>query len=187
MGDPLVRVNQISTLERATAAEISFLTNSKYHAQLVSTAAGAVILGEADADATAIPRIISSNPYAYFAKVSALLNPLPVISPGVHSSAVVSGTAKIDPGASVAAMATIGEGVVIGAGSIIGEGCCIGDRVVIGAGELVPLIVVQQNNVLEDYVFVVLEKLLVLEFVLQTTIAMASVMIVMIIMQVFGN
>jgi UDP-3-O-[3-hydroxymyristoyl] glucosamine N-acyltransferase len=151
MGDPLVRVNQISTLERATAAEISFLTNSKYHAQLVSTAAGAVILGEADADATAIPRIISSNPYAYFAKVSALLNPLPVISPGVHSSAVVSGTAKIDPGASVAAMATIGEGVVIGAGSIIGEGCCIGDRVVIGAGvRLYPRVVIYHDCVIGD-------------------------------------
>ncbi len=151
MGDPLVRVNQISTLERATAAEISFLTNSKYHAQLVSTAAGAVILGEADADATAIPRIISSNPYAYFAKVSALLNPLPVISSGVHSSAVVSGTAKIDPGASVAAMATIGEGVVIGAGSIIGEGCCIGDRVVIGAGvRLYPRVVIYHDCVIGD-------------------------------------
>ena len=79
-------VSQVATLEAAQPAHISFLTNSRYRAQLGSTKAGAVILGEADADATSLPRIISANPYAYFARVSALLNPLPQVEPGIQSA-----------------------------------------------------------------------------------------------------
>ncbi len=90
MDDPNgVRIAQIATLENARPDQISFLTNSKYRAQLASTHAGAVILAEADADATGLPRIISDNPYAYFAKVSALLNPLPAAKRGIHPSAII--------------------------------------------------------------------------------------------------
>ena len=132
LGDTEVRISQIATLETAQPDQISFLTNSKYRAQLAETQAGAVILAEADADATGLPRIISDNPYAYFAKVSALLNPLPEVRPGVHPSAVIGTGAKIDATASIAATAVIGEGTKIGAHSVIGEGCCIGANVVIG-------------------------------------------------------
>ncbi len=146
LGDPQVEISQIATLEHATAGQISFLTNSKYRAQLASTRAGAVILGEADADATDLPRIISTNPYAYFARVSDLLNPLPAVTSGVHPTAVVSATARVDSSASIAAMAVVGEGAVIGAHSVIGEGCCIGDNVVIGSGvRLYPRVVIYHD------------------------------------------
>ncbi|MDO8207233.1 MAG: UDP-3-O-(3-hydroxymyristoyl)glucosamine N-acyltransferase [Gallionella sp.] len=151
LGDAGVRISQINTLERADSSQISFLTNSKYHAQLASTNAGAVILGEADADATGLPRIISANPYAYFAKVSALLNPFPQTLPGVHSSAVVGEGAQIDPAASIAAMAVVGRGVIIGAHSVIGEGCVIGDNVVIGRNaRLYPRVVIYHGCVIGD-------------------------------------
>lgn len=151
LGDAGVQISQIATLERAQSHQISFLTNSKYHAQLADTRAGAVILGEADADATDLPRIISTNPYACFAKVSALLNPLPEIKSGVHSSAVVGEGALIDPTASIAAMTVIGAGAVIGAHTVIGEGCCIGDNVVIGSGvRLYPRVVIYHGCVIGD-------------------------------------
>lgn len=151
LGDPEVRISQIATLERAQSNQISFLTNSKYAAQLFSTKAAAVILSEADADATDLPRIISTNPYAYFARVSDLLNPLPEIKPGVHASAVVSEGAQIDPTASVAATAVIGAGAVIGAHSVIGEGCCIGDNVVIGRHvRLYPRVVIYHDCMIGD-------------------------------------
>jgi len=95
LGDAEVCISQIATLEKAQPDQISFLTNSKYRAQLANTRAGAVILGEADAEATGLPRIVSDNPYAYFARVSALLNPLPEARPGVHSGAVVGAGVKI--------------------------------------------------------------------------------------------
>lgn len=151
LGDAEVCISQIATLEKAQPHQISFLTNSKYRAQLANTRAGAVILGEADADATGRPRIVSDNPYAYFARVSALLNPLPDASPGVHSGAIIGAGARIDPTASIAAMAVIGAGATIGAHSIIGEGCCIGANTVIGAcARLYPHVVIYRNCVIGD-------------------------------------
>ncbi len=149
LGKANVRVTQISTLEHAQANQISFLTNSKYRAQLASTKAGAVILGEADADATELPRIISDNPYAYFAKVSALLNPLPQVFAGVHPSAIVSDSAKIDKTACIEATAVISAGATIGAHSVIGAGCYVGDNVVIGNHvRLYPRVVVYHDCVI---------------------------------------
>lgn len=151
LGDPEVSVSQIATLEAARPGQISFLTNNKYRAQLATTKAGAVILSATDADATGIPRIISDNPYAYFARVSALLNPLPDVSPGIHPSAVIGVGAKIDKSASVGATAVIGEGVTIGAHSVIGAGCYIGANVVIGSrARLYPRVVVYHGCVIGD-------------------------------------
>ena len=149
LGNANVRVTQISTLERARENQISFLTNSKYRAQLASTKAGAVILGEEDADASELPRIISDNPYAYFAKVSALLNPLPQVIAGVHPSAIVCDTAKIDKTACIEATAVIGAGATIGAHSVVGAGCYVGDNVVVGSQvRLYPRVVIYHDCVI---------------------------------------
>ena len=151
LGNAEVRITRIATLDTAQPDQISFLTNSKYRAQLADTRAGAVILSEADADATGLPRIISDNPYAYFARVSALLNPLPEARPGVHSGAVIGAGAVIDASASIAAAAVIGEGVKIGAHSVIGEGCCIGANAVIGShARLYPRVVIYHDCVIGD-------------------------------------
>ena len=151
LGDGEVRVAQVATLENAQSSHISFLANSKYRIQLANTCAGAVILGEADAQATDLPRIVSDNPYAYFAKVSALLNPLPEARPGVHSAAVIGAGAQIDPTASIAATAVIGEGTTIGAHSVIGAGCCIGANTVIGSrARLYPNVVVYHDCIIGD-------------------------------------
>lgn len=151
LGDAGVRIVQIATLETAQSDQISFLTNSKYRAQLADTHAGAVILAEADADATGLPRIISDNPYAYFARVSAMLNPLPEIRPGIHSSAVIGAGAQIDATACIAATAVIGEGARIGPHSVIGEGCSVGANVVIGGhARLYPRVVVYHDCVIGD-------------------------------------
>jgi UDP-3-O-[3-hydroxymyristoyl] glucosamine N-acyltransferase len=127
-GDPATEVCSVATLEAATPESIAFLANARYLAQLKTTRAGAVILGEQAREATRIPRIVSANPYAYFARVSGLLNPAPLARPGAHASAV------IDPSASVAADAEIGPCVVIGARASIGAGCIIGAGCSIGEG-----------------------------------------------------
>lgn len=151
LGDASVRIGQVATLESAQADQISFLTNSKYRSQLANTQAGALILGEADAEATLLPRIICANPYAYFARVSALLNPQPMPQPGIHPAAVVGSGAQIAPSASIAATAVIGAGAVIGAHSVIGSGCYIGDNVMIGARALLyPRVTVYHDCVIGD-------------------------------------
>lgn len=133
LGDGDTLIAQVATLEQAQEGNIAFLTNSKYRAQLGVTRASAVILGDADADATTLPRIVCSNPYAYFARVSALLNPGVQFKPGIHASAVIGEGARIDPTAHIGAHVVVGARASVGAGSVIMEHCSIGDNAAIGA------------------------------------------------------
>lgn len=149
LGDAEALISQIATLDSAKADQIAFLANSKYRSQLDSTKAGAVILGVADADATSIPRIVCDNPYAYFAKLSAFLNPLPTAIAGIHPSAVVGKGASIAASVQIDAHVVIGEGAQIGANSVIMAGCNIGAGVVIGENALLyPRVVVYHDCVL---------------------------------------
>ena len=93
-GDPATQVSSVATLEAATPDSISFLANARYLSQLKTTRAGALVVGEAAREATRIPRIVCANPYAYFARVSGLLNPARPARPGVHPSAVVDPSAS---------------------------------------------------------------------------------------------
>jgi len=136
LGEPSTQIVQVAPLESARAGDLSFLTNSKYQQQLTTTRASAVILDRDSAEATVLPRIVCDNPYAYFARVSGLLNPAYVNPAGVDRKASVAATARLDanvyvgPGAIVDAGAKIGEHVQIGAG------CYIGRDVQVGAGTL---------------------------------------------------
>ncbi|MBI2314074.1 MAG: UDP-3-O-(3-hydroxymyristoyl)glucosamine N-acyltransferase [Betaproteobacteria bacterium] len=153
IGDPELRISQVATLEQAAAHHLSFLSNPRYRSKLAATRAGAIIVGQGAREATAIPRIVADNPYAYFAKVSAFLNPPSIPAPGVHPTAVIEDGAEVAPGASIGPFAHIGKGVRIGERTWIGGGSDIGDEVTIGAGGLVyPRVVVYRGCVIGDRV-----------------------------------
>jgi UDP-3-O-[3-hydroxymyristoyl] glucosamine N-acyltransferase len=154
-GDATTIVNQVATLDSATPLQIAFLANSKYRKQLESTHAAAVILSESDAEATSLPRIVCDNPYSYFAKLSAFLNPLPAFAAGIHSSAVIGEGAQVSPAAHIGPYVTIGEGASIGAGCVIMSGCSIGANAVLGENtRLYPRAVVYHECVLGNNVIV---------------------------------
>jgi len=153
MGDADTRVQQIGTLEKATAGQIAFLANAKYHHQLQGSKASAVILSNADADATAIPRIVCDNPYSYFARLSAFLNPLPECVPGIHSSAVIGKGTQISPQAHIGPQVTVGDGAVIGAGTVVMAGCSIGEGTLLGENvRLYPNVTVYHDCIIGNYV-----------------------------------
>ncbi|MEY4729460.1 MAG: hypothetical protein RL020_618 [Pseudomonadota bacterium] len=129
-----MRYTGIAPLQEATAQQLAFLANPKYRKQLDTTAAGAVIVGIAERDATALPRIVTANPYAYYSRVVALFHPERRPLAGVSAHAVIDASVQIGAGASVAAFAVIGKNARIGANVIIGEGCVVGDDVVVGDG-----------------------------------------------------
>ncbi len=132
VGDGAQLVRQVAPLDRAVADEIGFVSQSKYLAQLATTGAGAVILPQDARDATALPRILTSNPYLYFARVSALLNPPPRPAVGIHPAATVAADAEIAADASIAAGAVIGNGARIGARSVVGANSVVGDGARVG-------------------------------------------------------
>ena len=123
----------VAPLQTAGPNEVSFLDNRRYVSALEHTLAGAVIVHPdlaARVPTTAIA-IVTSEPYAAWARVAALFYPLPPPSPGIHRSAFVADGARIDPSAE------IGPLCVIEAGAEIGPGCWIGPCAVIGRGVIV--------------------------------------------------
>lgn len=134
IGDADVRIRQVATLESAGPTDITFLTQSRFLPQLGHTRAGAVILGPETRDASGLPRIISANPYAYFASVSALLNPPAPVEPGIHESAVVDISARVAASANIGACAFIGRHAEIADHAVVGPGCFIGEGASIGTG-----------------------------------------------------
>jgi UDP-3-O-[3-hydroxymyristoyl] glucosamine N-acyltransferase len=132
VGSESVRITRVASLANAEHGQISFLTDSKYHALLTKTKASAVIVATVDRDATTLPRIVTDNPYAYFARVSDLLNPETPPGLGIHPSAMIGASSVIPASASIAAGSVIGRNVHIGENVVIGAGCVIGDHVAIG-------------------------------------------------------
>jgi len=149
VGDADVVVNQVAPLSSALSWHISFLSNPKYRRQLQNCRAGAVIMGVAERDATDLPRILSDNPHAYFARVSALLNPRQALAPGIHSTAIVDQTATIPTSATIGAFVFVGAGVKIGEHVVIGSGCHLGEGVEVGDDSLFyPQVVIYQGCVI---------------------------------------
>lgn len=134
LGDAETRIAAVATLASAGAGEIAFLANRKYKAQLQTTGAAAVILAPDAADAFSGPRIVAANPYAYYARVAALLNPQPAAEAGIHPSAVVG--SALPASSVVGPQVCIGSGVSLGESVVIHAGCVIGDGVSIGAGSI---------------------------------------------------
>ncbi len=131
LGDAETCIARVATLASAGEGDIAFLANRKYRGQLQTTQAAAVILAPDAADAFAGPRIVTANPYAYYARVASLLNPSCPGFSGIHPSAVVESpvpaSAAIGPHVCIGKGVTLGENVVIHAGCVIGDGVTIGD------------------------------------------------------------
>ena len=142
VGESGILIRQVGSLERATREQITFLSNSKLKAKLAETRASAVILAPGNEKLTGLPRIVADNPYAYFARVSQLFNPV-VTQSGIHPSAVIAPSAKLGRNVSLGAGCVVGENVVIGDDSclyprvVLYPGCTIGARVVIHAGAVI--------------------------------------------------
>lgn len=132
-GDPEVRVTHVASLEDAGAAALTFLANPRYRGFLQKSRAGAVVLQAKFAADCAAPALIAGNPYAAYARMAALLHPLPTVTAGVHPSAVVDSQARVSASACVGPNAVIEAGAVIGDRAVVGPGCVVMRDARIGA------------------------------------------------------
>jgi UDP-3-O-[3-hydroxymyristoyl] glucosamine N-acyltransferase len=124
----------VAPLRTARPSEVSFLDNRRYSSALDQTSAGAVIVHPemaARVPATTVP-ILTTEPYAAWARVAALFHPVPPPSPGIHASAIVADGAVVHPSAEVGPLSVIETGAEIGPGCRIGPGAVIGSGVIVG-------------------------------------------------------
>ncbi len=132
-GDPSIVVDSVGALSQAGPRAVTVLATPTLASRLKESRAGAVILDAKSADESPVPVLVVGNPHLIYARVAALLHPDPPLVPGVHPSAVVAASARIDPSAEIAPHATIGERVVIGARAYVGPGTVIERDTVVGA------------------------------------------------------
>jgi UDP-3-O-[3-hydroxymyristoyl] glucosamine N-acyltransferase len=139
-GEASIHIRRVAGIEHATRGDITFLANARYHAQLGTTQASAVIVGlDVRVERRDVAILRTSHPYLAFARAVELLVPRERPRPGVDATSVVADTASIGPDVSIGPCAVIGAGASIGARSVIyphvvvGPGASIGEDVVIHA------------------------------------------------------
>ena len=151
VGDGDVLIDRVATLEGASLGAIAFLANPRYRHQLQSTHASAVIVEPRFAAETSLPKLVTVNPYAAYARIAALFHPARPAERGVHPAAVVASTARVADSATVGAFAVVGERASVGERTLIGAGCAIGDDCVIGDDVVLhPRVVLYNRTVVGD-------------------------------------
>lgn len=133
MGDATVRVSKVASLSHANFGDICFLNEARYQSLLTSCQGSAIVLRQEDAHLTNLPRLVVLNPYAYYAKLAAMLSPPIIKNPTIAASAVIHSSAIIPSTCSVGPLTVIGADVVLGEYVTIGSGCVIENDVSLGA------------------------------------------------------
>jgi UDP-3-O-[3-hydroxymyristoyl] glucosamine N-acyltransferase len=130
-GDGDLEVVRLAGIDQAGSGDLTFFANPRYTSALGATRATAVILGP-KAPAAPCAMLRSETPYLTFALALEVLQPAPIVSPGVHPLASVDVSATLEPGVAVGPFAVIEAGALIGARSIIGPHAVIGADARIG-------------------------------------------------------
>ncbi len=138
IGDPALQVSGIAPLDTAGPSHITFLSNPKLRSAAAASGAGALIISRVEHEKLAGyagARILSDNPYAYFARAAQYFvarSARPPV-PGIHPLACVDPAAKIAASATIGPMVTVEAGAEIGEHCVIGAGCFIGHDARVGA------------------------------------------------------
>jgi UDP-3-O-[3-hydroxymyristoyl] glucosamine N-acyltransferase len=133
-GDPAMVLKGFAPADRAQPGDLTFAENESYFGRADQSAASAVII-DGPFSSTRKVLIRVSNARIAFAKALPLFFPEPVFLPGIHVTAIVPGSAKIDPTAHIGPYCVLSEGVRIGPRSVlqgtdfIGPNCVIGEQV----------------------------------------------------------
>lgn len=132
-GDGAIAIGGVAALEAAGPGDLAYVSNRAYRKYLGTTRAGALVLNAEDAGLYTGNALITANPQLCFARIAALLNPSPVVSPGRHSSAIIDAAARVAANAWIGPQAVIEGGAVIEDNVFIGPGCVVGHGATIGA------------------------------------------------------
>ena len=133
-GEPSLAIGGVGTLADAHEGQIAFLSNPKYQSQLSDTRATAVILDEGSLAKCPVAALVADNPYAAFARLTALFDSAETLEPGRHCSAYIHETAEVHPSVAVGPNVFIGPRARIGTDVVIGPGCFIDSDCIIGDG-----------------------------------------------------
>ena len=128
LGDGTVPLAGFAPADTARPGDLTFAENEDYFHRAEQSAASAILVS-AGFTSTRKVLIRVNNPRVAFAKVLPLFFPERKFAPGVHPSAVIAGSAQVDPTAHVGPLCVIDERAKIGprcvleAGDYVGPDC----------------------------------------------------------------
>jgi UDP-3-O-[3-hydroxymyristoyl] glucosamine N-acyltransferase len=159
-GDRNIEISGVAGIGEAERGQLTFLANPRYRAAVKTTRASAILVAR-DGRPVPLAALRCDNPYLAFAHAIELFHPAPRFTPGVHSTAIVAGSATLGSGTHVGPYCFVDEDVTIGADcvlhsfvtiyrgarigdqffahshAVVREGCRIGHRVVLQNGVVV--------------------------------------------------
>jgi UDP-3-O-[3-hydroxymyristoyl] glucosamine N-acyltransferase len=132
-GNASLVLHSFAPAERAREGELTFAESDAYFAVAEKGGASAVIVNDHYSSASKTLIRVKDARVA-FAKIIGLFFPEPVLPPGIHPTAVVAVSAKVDPTAYIGPGCIIGERAQIGAKCILHAGDCVGADSRLGNG-----------------------------------------------------
>lgn len=136
-----IAIHSIAPAARSKSGDICYIASRKNRQDLETCQASAIFCTSAFKSLVpeGVAVLLTDNPQKSFAEAGALLHPTamrpaPIVSDlsGIHPSAFIDPTARLEAGVTVEPCAVVGAGAEIGTGSVIGAGAIIGAHVKIG-------------------------------------------------------
>lgn len=153
---PEITISGVATLDSATPSEIAFLGNEKYFNDFLNTKAGVVLVPPALPQyPEGIVFVEVENPSLSFnALVAHFMKASTDFTPGIHPTAWVDPSAKLDPTkVRVGPCAVVEADAEIGDGTDIGPGCVICKAVKMGQNcKLYPKVVIRERCIVGNHV-----------------------------------
>ena len=133
VGDSALLVHGVRGLAEAGTGELTFYGNPRYHAQLVTTRASAVLIPRGQPPPRAgLACIEVETPHLAYARIAGLFNPVRKHFPGVSDKASVHPEARVDASATVMAFCAVERGAEVGPRSVLYPGVFVGEDARIG-------------------------------------------------------
>jgi UDP-3-O-[3-hydroxymyristoyl] glucosamine N-acyltransferase len=125
VGDGSMVLNGFAPADHAQPGDLTFAENESYFKRAEQSAASAILV---DGKFKSAGKVLICVPNARiaFAKVLPLFFPEPAFPPGVHPTAIVAASAKLDSSVHVGPYCVIGERVCVGAHSVLQGGNHVG-------------------------------------------------------------
>jgi UDP-3-O-[3-hydroxymyristoyl] glucosamine N-acyltransferase len=117
VGDGALALEGFAPADRAQAGDLTFAENEDYFARAEQSAAAAVLVDGPYASRKTLIRV--PNARVAFAKVLPLFFPEPAFAAGIHPTAIIPASARVDSTAHIGAYCVLGERVRIGPRAVL--------------------------------------------------------------------
>jgi len=126
IGDGSTAITGFAQADTARAGDLTFAENEAYFAKAEQSTASAILVsGEIKSSSKTLIRV--ANARVGFAKALRMFFPEPKFAAGVHASAIIAPSAKVDPSAHIGPFCVVGERASIGPRCVLEGGNHVGD------------------------------------------------------------